>query len=256
MMGMKHTASSFTTNRLRAARRLTGPVKSPLWAMTSYSQSYSLGISMITSPNRKPSVKFTCPLRILKLPKTLRSSWHWLKGLWGSTGGLYFPKAGSCLTLIVSAPQTAEIVRNALGLTGLSFREHRHEFTIRNHDGIMTFLCNAGMPLAALDADADAMIREARSRASRESNYDTANIMRAMKAAHEQTELARRIISLGMLDVLPESLREVVNMRIDYPEEPLGGLGKKLQPPITKSAVKYRWKKIQTLITQIQTEEN
>ena len=149
------------------------------------------------------------------------------------------------LTLIVSDTDTAEVLRSALGRTGLSFHEHRHEFTIRNHDDAMTFLCNAGMPLGALDFDATAMMRSVRNRANRESNCDSANIARAMKAAREQTELARKILAEGKLDALPAVLKELVCARIDCPDEPLAELGKRLVPPVTKATVRYRWRKVQ-----------
>ena len=244
LMGMKHTSSLFTTNRLRAARRLSGPAKSPLWPLTSYSQSHPLPITMITIPGRKPGVKFTCPLRILKHPKSTRSCWQWLKGLWGSTGGLYFPKSGYCLSLIVSDADTAETARYALGRIGLSWSEHRHEFTLRSHDDITTFLCNAGMPAGALDFDKTAMMRSIRNRANRESNYDSANIARSLKAAIEQTDLARRATASGMLEALPSNLRELVELRLEYPDASLGELGKQLNPPVTKSTVAYRWRKL------------
>ena len=250
LMGMRQTLFTFTTTRLRAARRLSGPCKIPLWPKTSYAQNFPLAISMTTRPGRKPSVSFTCPEGILKFPKTLRNSWSWLKGLWGSTGGLYFPKAGYYLALIISAPETAELARAAMSLTGLSWREHRHEFTLRNHDDIMTFLCNAGMPSGALDFDAMAMMRSVRSRANRESNYDSANIARSLKAAHEQIQIAQKVIALGLFERHPKNLRELVTLRLEYPEESLGGLGKRLSPEITKAAVKYRWNKIKEALKQ------
>ena len=248
LFGMKHTSLTFTTNRLRAARRLTGPSKDPLWAKTSYAQKFPLSISMTTRPNYKPSISFTCPAKILRLPKSLRNAWSWLKGIWGSTGGLYFPKSGYYLALIISDPEASEIARAATNLTGLSWSLHRHEFTLRNHDDIMTFLCNAGMPSGALDFDATVMMRSVRNRANRESNYDSANIARSLKAAHDQTLTARKILELGLLDTLPANLRDLVTLRLKYPDESLGGLGKKLSPEITKAAVKYRWRKLQSLI--------
>ena len=251
LMGMKHTALTFTTNRLRAARRLTGPGKVPLWPQTSYAQKFPLSISMTTRQNHKPLISFTCPAEILKQPKNLRSAWSWLKGIWGSTGGLYFPKAGYYLALIISDPDTSKIARAAINFTGLSWSEHRHEFTLRNHDDIMTFLCNAGMPSGALDFDATVIMRAVRSRANRESNYDAANIARSLKAAHEQTITARKVMELGLLEKLPANLRELVTLRLEYPDESLGGLGKKLSPEITKAAVKYRWRKIQSIINTL-----
>ena len=251
LFGMKHDTLTFSTNRLRAARRLTGPGKVPLWSLTSYAQRFPLAISMLTRPNLKPSVKFTCPLQILKRPKNLRSAWPWLKGLFGSSGGLYFPKNGYYLTLIISDAYTSELAADILNLTGLSWRRHRSEFTIRNYDDIMTFLCSIGLPSAALELDSSALFRSVRNRANLESNYDSANIARSLKAAHEQRELARKIITAGMLDKLPANLRELVILRLEYPDESLGGLGKRLTQELTKAAVKYRWGKIRAFFDDL-----
>ena len=256
LLGMKHESLTFSTNRLRAARRLTGPGKVKLWELTSYAHRFPLAISMITRTNLKPSVRFTCPAGILKRPKNLRSAWPWLKGLFGTTGGLYFPKTGYYLTLIVSDPETSEITEKMLNLTGLSWRKHRHEFTLRNYDDIMTFLCNIGLPSAALALDNTALFRSVRNRANLESNYDSANIARTLKAAHEQTELARKIIAMGMLDKLPANLREMVSLRLEYPDESLGGLGKRLIPEISKATVRYRWSKVQALFEEISNKHD
>lgn len=247
LMGMKHNHSTFTTNRLRAARRLTGPGKVRLWSLTSYAEHFPLTISMTTRTSHKPIIKFTCPHGILRLPGR-KDIWPWLKGLWGSTGGLYFPRAGYYLTLIVSDKRISLAAREILQLTGLSWSEHRNEFTLRNHDDIMTFLCNAGMPSGALDFDATVMMRSVRSRANLESNYETANIARSVRAAQEQKLLAERIIADGMMEHLTAKQQEIVMLRLKYPDCSLGELGEKLSPQIKKSAVKYRWVKIQNLI--------
>lgn len=254
LLGMKHDSPAFSTNRLRAARRLTGPGKVRLWPLTSYAEKFPLSISMITRPNLRPSVKFICPEEILKLPKNLRGAWPWLKGLFGTAGGLYFPKAGYYLTLIISDAYTSKLAEDILNLTGLAWRRHRSELTIRNHDDIMTFLCNIGLPSAALEFDAGAMMRAVRNRANLESNYDSANIARSLKAAHKQTELARKIVAAGMLDQLPENLRELVSLRLEYPDESLGGLGKKLTPEISKATVRYKWGKVQAFFDDLNAD--
>ena len=246
LLGMKN----FTTKRLRAARRLTGPGKIKLWPLTSYSQTFPLSITMTTSLTHKISIKFSCPPKILKLPKNHKSSWIWLKGLWGSTGNLYFPKAGYYLALNVSNKAIYDLTRKILKFTDLSWHEHKNQFTLRNYDDITTFLCNIGLPESALEFDGVAMMRSLRSRANLVSNYDNANIARTLKASHEQIELAKKIIALGIFDSLPENLKELINVRLQYPDESLSGLGKKLMPQITKATVKYRWSKIKNLIIQ------
>ncbi len=251
LLGMKHDSYTFSTNRLRAARRLTGPGKVPLWSLTSYAQRFPLDISMLTRPNLKPSVRFTCPIEILKLPNNLRSAWPWLKGLFGTTGGFYFPKTGYYLALIVSDPEISGIAEKMMNLTGLSWRKRRCELTIRNYEDIMTFLCNIGLPSAALALDNTALIRSVRSRANLESNYDNANIARSLKTAHEQTELARKIVAMGMLDRLPANLRDMVSVRLEHPDESLGGLGKRLVPEVSKATVRYRWEKVKALFEDL-----
>ena len=247
LMGMRRKRGTFTTNRLRVARRLTGPGKYPLWPLTSYAEKTDLTISMLTRPNHRTSVKFTCPSEILTLPEE-SSIWSWLKGLWGSTGGLYFPKSGYYLTLIISDAEISEIARSILAKTNLTWSEHRNEFTLRNHDDITTFLYNTGMKSGALDFEDRMLIRSARNKANLESNYDAANIARSVKAAREQHELSERIVSSGIIETLPEKLREVVEMRLEYPEISLEELGMKLSPPVGKSTVNYRWKKLRDLI--------
>lgn len=252
LMGMKHQDKTFTTNRIRAARRLTGPGKIKLWSLTSYyaDKNIPLSISMTTRKNYKPSIKFICPHEVLKFPKNANASWSWLKGLWGSTGGLYFPKSGYYLTLRITDAFTSDITRGILNLTGLSWKEYRNEFTLRNHDDIMTFLHKSGMTTGALEFDSMVMMRSLKSRVNLERNYDAANIARSVNAARKQLELSRRIIAEGMLESLPENLRELIELRLAYPDESLEGLGEKLKRKIKKSAVKYRWNKIQKLIVK------
>ena len=240
LMGMKN----FQTNRLRTARRLM-----KVWALTSYYEKYEFtpAVSLITAKNQKPRVKISIPSgKILKLPKGLKSSWAWLKGLFGSTGGLYFPKWGYYLALIIPDVKVSRTAAKALGLTGLAWHERGNEFTLRNHDDIMTFLCNTGMPLTALEFDKTVMLRSLRNRVNVERNYEAANIARTVRAAREQLELAEKFLALSVS--LPENLKALAVLRTKFPDDTLDELGKKLNPPIKKSAVKYRWNKIKNIL--------
>ena len=251
LTGMRHKSGTFTTNRLRAARRLSGPAKFPLWPLTSYSRKFPLSVSMITRPNHKPSVKFSLPPVKLTVPEKASDTWPWLKGLWGAAGGLYFPKSGYYLALIVSDPEASSLTRAILAKTGLAWSVHRSGFSLRNHDDITTFLYNIGIEAGALDFEGMTLIRSARNKANLERNYDAANIARSVRAAGEQSRLAEEIVSSGMLEALPEKLREVVCVRLANPDISLEELGMRLSPPVSKSTVKYRWSRIQSIAEKI-----
>ena len=245
LMGMKFSGKFFQTNRLRTARRLM-----KIWPSTSYYEKYKFtpAISLITEKNHKARVKIECPQKILKFPKSLKASWAWLKGLWGSAGGLYFPKNGYYLTLIISDEKISRLISKIFERAGLAFNEHRNEITIRNHEDIMTFLSNMDMNLTALELGKTAIIRSVRNRANVESNYEAANIARTVKAAAEQLKLAKKFLSLKNSEALPEKLTAVAELRIKFPDDSLEELGKKLNPPIKKSAVKYRYNRIKNFL--------
>ena len=240
LMGMKN----FQTNRLRTARRLM-----KIWPLTSYYEKYEFtpAVSLITAKNQKPRVKISLPSeKFFRIPKGSKSSWSWLKGLFGSTGGLYFPRWGYYLTLIIPDGKVLKTAAKVFELTGLTWSSHDNEFALRNHDDIMTFLCNAGMPLTALEFDKTVMLRSLRNRVNVERNYEAANIARTVKAAREQLELAEKFLALNVL--LPENLKTLAVLRTKFPDDTLEELGEKLNPPIKKSAVKYRWDKIKNFL--------
>ena len=249
LTGMRHAGNIFHTNRLRTARRLMR-----LWPFTSYYEKFNFtpAISLITQKNHKPRVKITLPEKILKFPKNLRGSWAWLKGLWGSAGGLYFPKTGYYLTLIISGEKNFELTSKATELTGLSWNVRKNEFTLRNHDDIMTFLCNAGMSVSALKFDETVMMRLIKNRANVVSNYEAANIARSVKAAREQLVMAEKFLSLKNI---PAKLKEIAELRINNPHDTLEELGEKLNPPVKKSTVKYYLNKIKNFMEIEKNEE-
>lgn len=252
LTGMRHAGNIFHTNRLRTARRLMR-----LWPSTSYYEKFNFtpAISLITQKNHKPRVKITLPEKILKFPKNLRGSWAWLKGLWGSAGGLYFPKTGYYLTLIISGEKNFELTSKAVELTGLSWNVRKNEFTLRNHDDIMTFLCNAGMTGTALKFDETVMMRLIKNHANVIRNYEAANIARSVKAAREQLVMAEKFLSLKNVRDLPKNLKEIAELRINNPHDTLEELGEKLNPPVKKSTVKYYLNKIKNFMEIEKNEE-
>ena len=185
-----------------------------------------------------------------ELPSTF---WSWLRGLWGSCGGLYLPKSGYYLVFRVGVPSVAGPMRATLSRTGLRWRGRvfhgAQEMFLRDQESIVTFLCNLGLPSSSLKLEERAIMRSMRDHANRVSNCDTANIRRAIRVAEEQTRLAARASREGLLPLLPPALRQLAEARLANPEASLSELGKKLTPPIQKSTVKYRWARLSDYVS-------
>ncbi|MBO4234944.1 MAG: DNA-binding protein WhiA [Firmicutes bacterium] len=98
----------------------------------------------------------------------------------------------------------------------------------------------------------DVMIRkQMRGEAARATNCDSANTDRTLDAAEHQIEAIARLRAAGRFDQLPYKLREMAELREANPEASLAELGEMLEPPLKKSGVNNRLKKILDAVESI-----
>jgi len=86
--------------------------------------------------------------------------------------------------------------------------------------------------------------KEVRSDITRTSNGETANMDKVIEASSRHIKAVEKIEQLMGIDNLPDELREVALLRRDNKDLSLEQLGKKLMPPLSKSGVNHRLKKI------------
>ena len=82
------------------------------------------------------------------------------------------------------------------------------------------------------------------SEAVRITNCDNANTDRTLDASQRQVEAIKKIQAIGGLDSLSEKLRELALLRLYNPEASLTQLGEMMSPPLKKSGVNNRMKRI------------
>lgn len=203
---------------------------------------------------KRPRVKIAdMPGRdeLLNLAENSQPSWPWLRGLFGSCGNFYLTKSGFYLVLRIVDEAVASKTESFLNNKKWSRRYFRgaYELILREQEEVVTFLSNIKLNGAALELEHKVIMRLMRDQANKASNCDTANIIRATKAAFKQIELAKKILNdYELINNLPEKLRELVILRLENPEANLSELGEKLSPPVSKSTVKYRWAKLNNYI--------
>jgi cell division protein WhiA len=108
-------------------------------------------------------------------------------------------------------------------------------------------LAAAGASTAVLGIEERAVLAATRSRANRLANADHANLVRASRAAHEQLRAIQRLRRRGELERLPETLREIAELRTRHPTLSLRDLAALCRPPATKAAAQRRLRKLQEL---------
>ena len=95
------------------------------------------------------------------------------------------------------------------------------------------------------------VVKEVRGTINRKVNCETANIGKTVSTAVRQIEDINLIEEKLGLENLPAQLQEIAEVRLEYPDTPLGSLGQYLDPPIGKSGVNHRLKKLAKIAEEL-----
>ncbi len=115
---------------------------------------------------------------------------------------------------------------------------------IKDGEEISKFLAFIGANKSVLEFEEIRVQREMNNKVNRLVNCKTANLNKTLNASVEQINAIKKLKESGKFKKLDEGLKELAELRLEYPDMPLSELGKKLKYPIGKSGVNYRLKKI------------
>lgn len=110
-------------------------------------------------------------------------------------------------------------------------------------------------PLALMEFENVRIVKEMRNSINRQVNCEAANLGKTISAAVKQVEDIKFICGKVGLDNLPESLAETARKRLEYPEATLKELGELLDPPLGKSGVNHRLKKLSELAEDMRSHK-
>ena len=102
-------------------------------------------------------------------------------------------------------------------------------------------------PLALMEFENIRILKDMRNSINRQVNCEAANLGKTISAAVKQVEDIKFIDSTVGLDSIPEGLAEIAKKRLEYPEASLKELGGLMEPPLGKSGVNHRLKKLSEL---------
>ena len=115
---------------------------------------------------------------------------------------------------------------------------------IKESEKIVDFLNIIGAHQTLLEFENIRIIKQMRNNVNRVVNCETANLNKTIEAAYDQIQAIEYIEKCLGLQGIPEKLREVAEKRLENPDATLLELGEMLNPPIGKSGVNHRLKKI------------
>ena len=119
---------------------------------------------------------------------------------------------------------------------------------VKRSEDIAKFLTIVGAIPALLALEELLISRDLKNNVQRAVNCETANLDRTVSTAQEQISLIQQLMELGLFADLSEELKETASLRLDHPYASLAQLADLHDPPLSKSAVNHRLRKLARLV--------
>ena len=129
-------------------------------------------------------------------------------------------------------------------------RKANHVTYVKHSDTLADLLTALGAGVSAMDIINTKLEKDIRNEVNRRVNCDAHNLDKAVQAAQEQIAAIEKLERSGMLSSLPEKLRETARLRIELPECTLAELAQSCTPPVSKSCLNHRLRKLMTLAAE------
>jgi len=127
---------------------------------------------------------------------------------------------------------------------------------LKEAEKITEFLNIIGAHSALLRFEDIRIVRDMRNSVNRLVNCETANLNKTIGAALRQIENIRYIDETVGLDILPDKLREIAQLRRDYQDVTLKELGEMVSGgKISKSGINHRLRKIDDIAEKLRAGE-
>lgn len=136
----------------------------------------------------------------------------------------------------------------------VSDRKNRYVVYLKESEHIVEFLALIGAHHALLEFENIRVVKEMRNQVNRLVNCETANLNKTVDAALRQVENIRFLKDNNELGILSQPLREIAELRLEYPDASLKELGEMLSPTVGKSGVNHRMRKIDEYAEEIRKQ--
>lgn len=178
-----------------------------------------------------------------------------LRGVFLGSGSINNPERQYHLEMIIKQKENAEIILKILEKYNINFKvlERNNNFVIYTKDGeeISNFLALIGANSAVLKFEQIRVYRDMKNKVNRQVNCETANLNKVVNTAVKQINNINYLKEKNEFDKLPETLKEIAEIRLKRPEASLEELGKLLTNPIGKSGVNHRLKRIEEIVKEL-----
>lgn len=190
----------------------------------------------------------TVPTHLIKDENCARS---FIRGAFLGGGSISDPEKNYHLEFVTTNEEFADSLKDLINSMGFNAkivsRKNNYVVYLKESEQISDLLSIIGAHNALLSLQNVKIVKEMRNNVNRLVNCETANLTKTVSAAVRQIDNIKYIKNKVGMDHIPKNLREIANLRIEYEDLSLKELGEMLDPPVGKSGVNHRLRKIEKI---------
>ncbi len=181
-----------------------------------------------------------------------------IRGAFLAAGSISDPEKFYHFEIVCTAKAKAEQLQGLILAFGLDakivLRKKYYVVYIKEGSQIVDILNVMEAPVALMELENIRILKEMRGSVNRQVNCETANINKTVSAAVKQIDDITFIRDTMGFEALPENLKEIAALRLSRPEATLKELGEALDPPVGKSGVNHRLRKLGGIAEKLRSQ--
>ena len=182
-----------------------------------------------------------------------------IRGAFLASGSISAPEKGYHFEIVCptesKALQLQEMMQSFSLEAKIIQRKNTHVIYLKESTQIVDVLNVMEAHVALMELENVRILKEMRNQINRKVNCEAANINKTVSASFKQKEDILYLRDHKGFQKLPESLQLMAETRLDYPDASLKELGALMNPPIGKSGVNHRLRKLSLMAEDIREKQ-
>ncbi len=179
----------------------------------------------------------------------------YLRGVFLGSGFVSDPRGDFHFEITVESQTMANDIVELMGKKGIHAkvveRRSTHTVYLKSGAAISSFLAFVGAHQSALKMENARVVKSVRNDVNRRVNAELANQAKTQAASVDQVEAIRTVLEHQDIKSLPSALQEYIRLRVTYPDATLKELGERANPPLSKSAIYHRVRRIEQMAAKL-----
>ena len=182
----------------------------------------------------------------------------YLRGAFLGSGSVSDPEKGYHLEFVNAKKEYIMSLQDLINYFGMDskivMRKNNYVAYLKEGAQIVDLLNIMGAHVALMELENIRIVKEMRNNVNRLVNCETANLNKTVSAAVRQVQDINYLEGAIGLSALPSNLEEIALYRLQHPSASLKEMGEMLNPPVGKSGVNHRLRKLSELANQLREE--